>query len=290
MVEISKKFKMSAKEDSATMDLSKIKGKPVDAIGHMAFHIDYEQFKSPFCVEKTFGLVDVKTNAVFKFKLVVSEDGPTNINFKLTYVSDEPIDCKIKIGKHPSEILEHLTTSEEVKNFQYKKGNLRVNYCFGISVLVTTTTSMSNVFAKMFNNPSTSDFIVNCQDKDFYVHQSILRERSEYFEAILHNDCIEKREKKLKINDFQPNVVELFLRYLYNGALPIPNSLTWGDMIGLMRIADKYNANELFDAMDSHSSQGFLWHGEKHISQGLKRYLKEFEGIQAPKLTTMFFM
>jgi hypothetical protein len=214
LVEFSKPFKMSATEDSATVDLSNIKGKPVDAI------------------------------------------------FKLTYVSDEPIDCKIKIGKHSSEILEHLTISEEVKNFQYKKGNPRVNYCFGISVLVVATTSMSNVFARMFNNPSTSDFIVNCQDKVFYVHQSILRERSEYFEAILHNDCFEKRDKKLKINDFQPNVVELFLRYLYNGALPIPNSLTWGDMIGLMRIADKYNANELFDAMDSDISQGFSFFGE----------------------------
>ena len=226
-------------------------------------------------------------------KLVVSEDGPEKIKFKLTYVSEEPIDCKIRIGNQSFEILEHCTICDEVKNFHYKKENLltvpRVNISFGISVFVIKTNSMYNVFARMFNNLSTSDFIVNCQDKVFYVHQSILRERSEYFEAILHNDCIEKRDKKLKINDFQPNVVELFLRYLYNGALRIPNSLTWGDMIGLMRIADKYNANELFDAMDSHSSQGFLWHGEKHISQGLKRYLKEFEGIQAPKLTTMFF-
>ena len=294
---------MSDAKYNARADLSEINGKPVDAVGHMLFQIDFDHFKSPFCIEKIFGLVDVKTNAVFKFKLVVSEDGPTNINFKLTYVSDEPIDCKIKIGKHPSEILEHLTISEDVKNFQFKKGNPRVNYCFGISVLVATTTSMSNVFARMFNNPSTSDFIVNCQDKVFYVHQSILRERSEYFEAILHNDCIEKRDKTLKINDFKPNVVELFLRYLYNGALPIPNSLTWGDMIGLMRIADKYNANELFDAMDSHISQGFLlllnWSttstnfarmfNNPSTSDFIKRYLKEFEGIQAPKVTTMFF-
>ena len=53
-------------ENIATVDLSKIKGKPVDAIGDMVFHIDNEEFKSPFLVEKMFGLVDVKTNAVFK--------------------------------------------------------------------------------------------------------------------------------------------------------------------------------------------------------------------------------
>ena len=120
------------------------------------------------------------------------------------------------------------------------------------------TNSMSNVFARMFNDPSTSDFIVNCQEKQFFVHQSILQGRSEYFEAMLHNDCIEKRDKILKIDDFQPNVVETFLRYLYNGALPIPASLNWNAMIRLMKIADKYNAKELFDAMDSHMSQEFL--------------------------------
>ena len=117
-IEFSNPFKMA---DNEAVDLSEIKGKPVDATGHMVFCIDFEHFKSPFCVEKIFGLVDMKTNAVFKFKLVVSEDEPKTFKFKLTYVSEEPIDCKIKIGNH-SEILEHLTISDEVKNFQYKKG------------------------------------------------------------------------------------------------------------------------------------------------------------------------
>merc|ERR1712051_964674 len=122
-----------------------------------------------------------------------------------------------------------------------------VDFC--ISVLVITTSSMNKLFAERFNELSTSDFTVKCQDKQFYVHQRILRERSEYFEAILHNDCIEKRNKMLKIDDFQPNEVEIFLRYLYNGTLSTPGSLS--DMICLMKMADKYNAKDLFDAMDS---------------------------------------
>ena len=192
--------------DNAAVDMSKIKGKPVDATGRMAFIIDFEHFKSPFCVEKIFGLVDMKTNSVFKFKLVVSEDQLKNFKFKLTYSSKEAIDCKVKIGNH-LEILEHLTISDEVKNFQYKKrDNLvtipRVNFSFSISLLVVTTASMNNFLAKMFNNLSTSDFTVNCQEKQFYVHQSILRERNEYFEAIFNHDCIEKRDKKLMIDDF----------------------------------------------------------------------------------------
>ena len=283
--------------DNAAVDMSEIKGKPVDATGRMAFSIDFEHFKSPFCIQKIFGLVDMKTNTVFKFKLVMSEDGLKNFKLKLTYVSEDPIDCKIKIGNQQLEILEHLTSSDEAKIFQFKPiaAAPRVNISFSISILVITTASMNNFLAQMFNNLSTSDFTVNCQEKQFYVHQSILRERNEYFEAIFNHDCIEKREKKLMIDDFQPSVVEIFLRYLYNGALPIPNSLTSGDLRGLMRIADKYNAKELFDSIDSYISQGLLLflnlnvfdNDQKHIE--IERYLKEFEEIQAPKWTVMIY-
>ena len=163
---------MSNTED--TVELSEIKGKPVDAIGHMHFKIDFDHFKSPFCIEKIFGLVDKTTNAVFKFKLVVSEDGARKVKFKLIYVSEEPIDCKIKIESCPSAIIEHLTIGDELKTFRYTKENLKTNNVvyFSISVLVITKTSMNNLFAKKFNDPSTSDFIVHCQDKQFHVHQT----------------------------------------------------------------------------------------------------------------------
>ena len=286
--DFSKAFKMSATEE-----LSKIKGKSVDAIGHLTFYIDFEQLRSPFRIEKIFGLINMKTNVVFKFKLVVTEDRPENMKLELTYVSEESIDCKIKIGNHPPELFEHLNISDKVKFFNCTKRNPAMfqRVCFDISVLVITTTSINNVFARMFNNQSTSDFTVKCQDKQFYVHQRILRERSEYFEAILHNDCIEKRNNMLKIDDFQPNMVEIFLRYLYNGALSTPGSLS--DMICLMKMADKYNAKDLFDAMDSQISQecvtflNIIDIKKKHIL--LKCYLKEFEGIQAPKFTAMIY-
>ena len=139
------------------------------------------------------------------------------------------------------------------------------------------------------------NFTVNCQEKQFYVHQSILRERNEYFEAIFNHDCIEKRDKKLKIEDFQPNVVEIFLRYLYNCTLTITTSISWDDMIELLKISDKYNAKDLFDSIDSYISQGFLLllnltvfdNDQKHIK--IEGYLKELEGIQAPKLTVMIY-
>ena len=85
-------------------------------------------------------------------------------------------------------------------------------------------------------------------------------------------------------------MVEIFLGYLYNSALPISGN-TWDDMFHLLRIADKYNAKELFDAIDSYASQEFPFflnridNDEKLIY--LERYLTK--KIQAPKFTAMIY-
>ena len=285
---------MSNTENNAIEDLTKINGKSVDAIGHVVFKMDFDHFKSPFCVQKVFGLVDKKTNGVFKFKLIVNEDGPGGIKIKLIYVSEETIACKIKIQHYPLEILEHLTISDELTTFNLNKKNIKPynRVYFSISVLVITSNSMNNVFAEKFNNPSTSDFRVDCLDKQFYVHQRILRRRSEYFEAVLGNDCIEKRDKILKIDDFPPKVVEIFLGYLYNNALPIAGT-TLEDRFQLLRIADKYNAKELLDAIDTFTSQEFQFVLKRTDNVKklplLERYLKRFEKIQSPKFITMIY-
>ena len=289
------KFKMSNIEESAKVDLSEIKGKPVDAIGQMLFHINWDHFKPPFCIEKIFVLANVKTDVVFKFKLVVSNDGPMDIKFKWIYVSEDSIDCKIKIGNCSSDILEYLTIGDELKTFYYTKEKFKsvqmVYLCFGIGVLVIEKTSINNDFAMKFNDPSTSDFIVKCEDKEFHVHQKILQERSAYFEALLRSKCKEKREKLLTIDDFGPNVVEIFLKYLYNGALPKETFLKWQvEAFSLMKIADKYNANELFDAIDSHFSQECIYRLYWLDYSGLIHfYLKELEEIQVPKFTAMLY-
>ena len=56
---------------------------------------------------------------------------------------------------------------------------------------------MSTLVAKSFNDPSSSDFVVQCQDKEFYVHEYILKQKSKYFEGLLSNECLENKEKKI---------------------------------------------------------------------------------------------
>ena len=163
---------------------------------------------------------------------------------------------------------------------------------FIISLCVTLKPSLTvNVFARKFNDESTSDFIVKCQDKQFHVHQLILRERSKYFEAILHNDCKEKRENMLIIDDFGPDVVEIFLRYLYNGALPRIDFFRSDESFNLMKLADKNNDNELFDTLDSYLSQEcmfmLVWLDDSQ--KWVDHYLRALGDIQAPKFTTMLY-
>ena len=277
-------------------NMLEINGKPVDAIGHMIFQINMDHFKSPFHVEKVFGLIDKKTNAVFKFKLVVNEDGPREIKFKLVYLSEEHINCQVKIPSGQSEMLQNMTVGDELKIFNDRLGLISGNKIefvqFAISLCVTLKPSLyGNVFARKFNDALTSDFIVKCQHKQFYVHQMILREGSKYFEAILRTDCIETGEKMLRIEDFEPDVVEIFLQYLYNGTIPRISFLRPSERFGLMKISDKYNANELFDALDSYYSQecmfllGFL----NNSLVWIEHYLRGLEDIQAPKFTTMLY-
>jgi len=74
--------------------------------------------------------------------------------------------------------------------------------------------------------------------------------------------------------------------------LPVSGT-TWKDLFHLLRIADKYNAKELFDAIDSFTSQEFQFVLKRTDNDNkltlLERHLKRFEKIQAPKFTTMIY-
>ena len=60
-----------------------------------------------------------------------------------------------------------------------------------------------------------------------------------------------------------------------------------------MKISDKYNANELFDALDSHLSQECMstlaWLDGSRLQYWIEHFLTGLEDIQAPKFTTMLY-
>ena len=118
-------------------------------------------------------------------------------------------------------------------------------------------------YARKFNDFSTSDFKIVCQDTVFHVHQWVLQEKSEYFAAILRNDFLENQNKELRIEDFEPKIIEMLLKYLYNGTIALPNcskfEIRTEELRKLMIIADKYDFKELFKTCDSYLAQEFAY-------------------------------
>ena len=197
------------------------------------------------------------------------ETGETRkFQFQLIYLSEDPIDCKVKRNNKEPEIVQNLTCGKQVyeKIISYDK-------VIGYELLVVArdiTISLSlkmpskdlplpTQIASSFNDESSSDFIIECQEKEFHVHQYIIKQRSEYFAGLLRNNCMEKENKRIVINDFEPKVVEILLRYLYNSAVCWSTIKVKEIMIGVIKIADKYNFTALIDAIDSYCAQYYLF-------------------------------
>ena len=282
---------------------SQINDKPVDAIGHMVVCFDFDHFESPFQVEKVFGLMVKEANLVLKFKLILNEtkDEETDeeiIKFKLIYLNEESIECKFEEKHLDFEEQKRLEIGNKLVNFVYELDELKdypwVEFCIGLSLNISGEMK-SNLVSRNFNDQSSSDFIIECQDKKFYVHQMILKDQGEYFEAILRNDCKENEEKKLIIEDFNPEVVEIFLRQIYNGAF-LEKFLMNDDTemtISLLQIADKYNFTSFFDAIDSHLAQQYVHFEPSDKTEAmsvLKDDLQICQETGAPKLATMLHL
>ena len=160
-------------------------------------------------------------------------------------------------------------------------------------------------YARKFNDFSTSDFKIVCQDTVFHVHQWVLQEKSEYFAAILRNDFLENQNKELRIEDFEPKIIEMLLKYLYNGTIALPNcskfEIRTEELRKLMIIADKYDFKELFKTCDSYLAQEFAYildlccfkpnpmHKEK-AEKFLKNGMKLASEVKAPKLSAAIFL
>ena len=113
-------LKMSDSEDSVISEDSpfqlatEFNGKPIDAFAEVCLTLDT---RSKNNVEKVFGLRVKSTNAMLKFKLVVDAERSFFIPFKLQYLSEDLIDCQIKLDHNKKvEVLENVIIGDEVIN------------------------------------------------------------------------------------------------------------------------------------------------------------------------------
>ena len=119
----------------------------------------------------------------------------------------------------------------------------------------------------------------------------------------MQSECVENKQKRIDIEDFEPEVVEILLLYLYNGAI------CWYDIAkdfemfeSVLKIADKYNLTELLDSIDSQFAQWTQFHvlprefGEDKtfdekciLVKHIQRVIKLMDRIPLPKTATLFF-
>jgi hypothetical protein len=268
----------------------------------MVFQFNFDNFVSPFQVEKVFGLMVKEANLVLKFKLVLKvvdeETDQEIIKFKLVYVNEESIECKFEEKYLNLQEQKQLEIGDELVNFVYKQDEgeyaAQVDFCIAIGLSLNISRKMkSNLISRNFNDQSSADFIIECQNEKFYLHQIILKDQSEYFAAILRNLCKENEEKKLIIEDFDPKVVEVFLRHIYNGSLLENYTEDTQMTISLMKLADKYNFTSFFDAIDSYLAQLLVQWNPSDKSEAisdLKDALQICEETGSPKLSSMIFL
>ena len=228
-------------------------------------------------IDKAFGLVKAD-NSVLKFRLILTgtwekDSVKLKLKNKFVYLSDEAMTCHIQMyhNYEGGELIGEKTTKdcmsmEGDKVFEVEKRCNYFGYRFVIRIgqdLDTQAQSKMNPnYANKYKDLSSSDFLVKCEDSMFPVHQWILEDRSEYFASIMRNECRENEIKELRIEDFKPNIVDMLLRYIYNGTLNLPaygldDEPMLQDVSDLMQIADKYVLRELADACDSYLAQWY---------------------------------
>ena len=188
-------------------------------------------------IDKAFGLVKAD-NSVLKFRLIVTgtlEKGSVKLKHKFVYLSDEAMTCHIQMYIAPGKLLGEKTTKdcmsvEEDKVFeinekiseQIKSVGYKFVIHIGQDLDAQAQSKMNPNYANKYKDRHSSDFLVKCEDSMFPVHKWILKDRSEYFASIMRNDCQENENNELKIEDFKPHIVDMLLRYIYNGTVKLP--------------------------------------------------------------------
>ncbi|KAF5548959.1 n-carbamoyl-l-amino acid hydrolase [Fusarium mexicanum] len=102
--------------------------------------------------------------------------------------------------------------------------------------------------AGYYNTDALSDVTVTCGDQVFKAHKIILSAHSKCFAVALNGNWKEGSEGIIRIDDFDPDVVDAMLRFMYS--LEYSNDHDTSRMIfdvRLYQIADKYDIAELKD-------------------------------------------
>ena len=264
-----------------------INGKPISASTELL-----AKFKKKWMV-KVFGLLVRSTNVLLKFRLTLNQTS-SSFDFQLIYLSEEPIDVRITFLE-PNQLQEFSPQiRKNMDLFSQKFTVLDVEKLrFKIEVSLISELSPSSFMAKLqnsFNDESTSDCIIQCRGVQFYTHQYILKQRSPHFLGILSQIGETNGKIELEFNDYEPKIVQVMLRYLYNEGI-CPKDLLGNspDLIQLMKLADEHFLSGLLDTCDSAYAQFCIFNSQVNPRETFDYFVAAIEATSVPKSAAVFW-
>ncbi|RBQ72323.1 hypothetical protein FVER14953_13678 [Fusarium verticillioides] len=97
-----------------------------------------------------------------------------------------------------------------------------------------------------YNNKCLSDVVIRCDGKEFAVHSLVLFCHSDYFKRQLTGPWKESEDKTVEIKDFDANIVEAMLRFVYFFDYDVPpNSRPTIFHAQVYQIGDRYGIGTL---------------------------------------------
>ncbi|XP_026670745.1 RCC1 and BTB domain-containing protein 1-like, partial [Ceratina calcarata] len=97
----------------------------------------------------------------------------------------------------------------------------RINICHLLIVNDEKETNVMGGMEEAFDDPSTSDLIIQVHGKPIHVHKVVLKVRSRYFRTMFQEQWTENSQSVIEHEQFSYDVYKSFLKYLYTNEVDL---------------------------------------------------------------------
>lgn len=205
----------------------------------VSLHLDDEPYQLPISSKIKFKVYDMKNNIISEGSVAACKNEPykgwgfpidrsichfksikkISLDIELfreplnNIQSTEPLNCSIDL---PKKVHEKSENSEPIVHQLTKK--------------------LQEDLLKLYNSKKQTDLTIKCGNRNFDVHKIILDSRSPAFKPVFG-----KQLKCIEIENINPESMEVFLEFVYTGAIKITST----NMDDILELAEKYNFQEL---------------------------------------------
>ncbi|XP_076757246.1 uncharacterized protein LOC143427199 [Xylocopa sonorina] len=92
-----------------------------------------------------------------------------------------------------------------------------------------------------FDDPTTSDLVIQVQERSISVHKVVLMIRSQYFKTLFEKNLPEYNQGTIQHDEFSYDVYRAFLKYLYTDEIYLPAE----NALELLKLANDYSESQL---------------------------------------------